>query len=81
MFAIAVVVAACAGDEPPASGKCTGAVYDPCIEEHDCLSLVCQNFAEFQVCSQACDDATPCPDNAACDTGFCKPTAPNDCEQ
>jgi hypothetical protein len=75
---------ACSGDAPPPSGKCTGAAYDPCNEEHECDSQLCQNFIDdgFQVCSQACDAATPCPDDAPCDdlTGMCKPAAPNDCE-
>jgi hypothetical protein len=73
----------CAGDSPPASGKCVGALYDPCLEEHDCMSNLCQNFPNdgIQVCSQSCDAQNPCPDDATCDatTGACEPATPHDC--
>jgi hypothetical protein len=79
IWVLAALAAGCAGDEPPGSGRCPGVIYDLCVEEHDCSTNKCINFPEFQVCSQACDDATPCPDGATCDNGFCKPAAPNDC--
>ena len=80
--AIASVSLSCAGDSPPASGKCTGAAYDPCNDEHDCDTNLCQNFMGdgFQVCSQMCDAGNPCPSGGECNAmGICKPTAPNDC--
>jgi hypothetical protein len=83
IVALALAFAACSGDAPPSSGKCTGAAYEPCNEEHDCDSMICMNFAGdgFQVCTQTCDAATPCPDDAECnDMGICKPAAPNECE-
>lgn len=80
---LALVLAACAGDSPPATGRCTGLTYDPCIEEHECDSGLCQNFMGdgFQVCTQLCDADTPCPDDGECNMmGICKPAAPNECE-
>jgi hypothetical protein len=81
--AVVSVLAACSGDAPPGSNKCLGEIYQSCNEEHDCSSGLCQNFpAEgFQVCSQACDAANPCPDDAECDadTSVCKPAAADDC--
>lgn len=87
-----VVVAACSGDTPPAidanplGPRCSKQPYDLCIEEHDCTSNLCQNFAAdgFQVCTQSCDTENPCPDDrsgapAACESGICKPSAPNMC--
>ncbi|MEO8701180.1 MAG: hypothetical protein ABI867_14110 [Kofleriaceae bacterium] len=81
-FLALIVASGCAGDSPPSSNACTGKVYDPCIEEHDCNAGLCQNYAAdgFQVCSQACDDATPCPGDGTCVDAVCKPAAPNDCE-
>jgi hypothetical protein len=82
-FVLVIVLAACSGDAPPSSGKCVGAPYDPCNEEHDCMSQLCQNFMGdgFQVCSQMCDDTNPCPGAGECNMmGICKPAAPNDCE-
>jgi len=80
---VLLLAAACAGDSPPPSGVCTGLDYQPCNEEHDCDSNICQNFSAdgFQVCSQVCDDATPCAEGGDCDTalGFCKPAAPLEC--
>jgi hypothetical protein len=72
----------CAGDSPPPSGVCTGAAYEPCLEEHNCNAGLCQNFiAEgFQVCTLACDDTIPCPTGGTCEAGICKPAEPVDCE-
>jgi hypothetical protein len=61
-----------------------GRLFEPCLEEHDCDSNVCQLFADdgFQVCTQTCDAARPCPDGATCDAnGNCKPAAPAACDQ
>jgi hypothetical protein len=84
MVIVMLVAAAfgCAGDSPASSNKCTGELYDPCIAEHQCISGLCRNFAadSFQVCSQACDAANPCPTGGECDVDVCKPAAPKDCE-
>jgi hypothetical protein len=82
-------LAACAGD-PPSDGNpsiCSGRTFDTCLEEHDCMSGVCQNFMGdgFQVCVQGCDANTPCPNDttgapAECNAmGICKPAMPNEC--
>lgn len=94
MFAGVVVVglglglAACAGDAPGSSGtpNCTQALYDVCVTEHDCMSGNCFNFATaaFQACTQACDAATPCPDQdgqaVTCEGGVCQPPMATDCK-
>ncbi len=81
---VLVFATACAGNSPPASGRCTGQLFQACAEEHDCSSMVCQNFPaeEFQVCSQFCGPDLPaCPDGSECDAtvGACKPAAADDC--
>lgn len=91
LFVVAVL-AACSGDTPanvdanPLGPRCSKQLYDLCAEEHDCDSMVCQNFAAdgFQVCSTGCVSGTPCPDDrsgspAECVSGVCKPSAPNMC--
>ena len=91
-IAICLVLAACGGgnappnvDANPAGPRCSMQLFDLCSEEHDCMSGVCQNFGSFQVCSQACvAGGEPCPDDksgaaAACESGACKPSAPNMC--
>ncbi|HET7499419.1 MAG TPA: hypothetical protein VFK02_00390, partial [Kofleriaceae bacterium] len=83
---LAVLLAgACAGDSPdPAMRACNGALYDHCLQEHDCMveNMDCHNFiAEgFQVCTRACtpgDDAscgtTADGKPATCNLGVCKP--------
>ena len=78
--ALLVVLAACTGSTPEdTSDRCTGALYDPCSQEHDCLSGLCQPFAGDQVCSQACDGVTPCPGGATCTNAVCEPAVANDC--
>jgi hypothetical protein len=78
------LVAGCAGDETdPGNGPvCTGAVYDNCNSEHDCMSNDCHTFnAEgYNACTQPCSAATPCPDvngmTGTCNAnGICKPAA------
>jgi len=89
---IALCLAACGGgnappnvDAHPLGPLCSKQLFDLCGEEHDCNSGVCQNFGEFQVCTQACvAGAEPCPDDksgapAACENGACRPSAPNTC--
>lgn len=90
ILALALLVAGCAGDAPPA-GKptCAGELYDPCLQEHECMSTNCRSFAGdgIQVCTTACtagDDST-CPktpdgQTATCTMmGLCKPPAANAC--
>jgi hypothetical protein len=81
---LALLVVGCAGDSPPPSGKCTGAAYEPCLEEHNCNAGLCQNFIDegFQVCTIACDESIPCPTGGTCDTarGVCVPDEAVDCE-
>ncbi len=85
---VLVAIAACTGDAPSNTGtKCTGAVFDLCLTEHDCTSMACQTFAAegFEVCTQNCDANTPCPNDATgapatCNAmGICKPAKANDC--
>jgi hypothetical protein len=87
---LALLVAACAGDAPPDSVRsCTGDVYDPCLQEHECMSNNCRFFMAdgIQVCTTGCtagDDST-CPmtadgKKATCNMmGICKPPAANAC--
>ena len=89
-IALLALVAACAGDAPPDSVRsCTGDVYDPCLQEHECMSNNCRFFMAdgIQVCTTGCtagDDST-CPmtadgKKATCNTmGICKPPAANNC--
>ena len=66
---------------------CTGAVYDPCASNSQCMSGMCHLYsgAGFQVCTQACSATMPCPNDSsgatiACNQmGNCKPTVPNNC--
>ena len=85
------IVGACSGSAPANldSGRtCDRRIYDPCLQEHDCDSGNCRNFAPegFQVCSMACTvgndaacGATADGRPAICDNGICKPPGPNDC--
>jgi hypothetical protein len=78
-----LVLAACTGDVPDdTSMRCNGAVYDPCSEEHECMSGICQPFPDdnIQVCSQTCNAAMACPGGAECNAdGVCQPAAANAC--
>ncbi len=73
--------------DAPAGVKCTKALYDPCADNTGCLSANCKLFngAGFQVCTQACSAAMPCPAQAGqaaptCNNmGICKPVAANAC--
>ncbi len=90
-FAI-LLLSACGGgsappnvDAHPGGPLCSKRLYDLCREEHDCDSARCQNFGDFQVCSQSCIvGGEPCPADksgaaATCDADMCKPSAPNMC--
>jgi hypothetical protein len=85
---IVLTAVACTGDPPPnQTNKCTMLVYDLCSTEHDCISTMCHLFQSdgFQVCTQACDATTPCPNDSTgaagtCNAmGICKPAVANDC--
>lgn len=88
---VLLVASACAGDAPSNAGQaCTGALYDLCLQEHECgtANPDCHNFASqgFQVCSKPCtvgDDAscgmTLGGQKATCVEGVCTPPAANDC--
>jgi hypothetical protein len=88
------LVAACGGtdapplpDADPNAPLCTGVVFDNCLTNDKCDSLNCKLFRQeaIQVCTQACDTANPCPNDASgtpasCnDKGLCKPSRANAC--
>lgn len=75
---------ACAGDNPTTVPTCTAKVYDLCRDEHDCTTANCRPFGSIQVCTQACSDTAPCPNDAngntvACTNALCQPTVANNC--
>ena len=89
---LAILVAACSGETPPnidanpLGPRCSKQVYDLCAEEHDCMTMVCQNFAAdmLQVCSKGCGPGIPCPADrtgaqGTCEAGACKPSVANMC--
>ena len=87
-LALAPALAACAGDAPDdIERKCTKALYEPCITEHDCPMEACVTFAAegYQICTQSCDAARACPElggkQVACNSsGLCAPEEPVDCK-
>lgn len=76
-------------DMPGNLPACTGAAFDPCTDNTQCMSNNCHLFmqSQFQVCVTACTPGnnTTCPvdksgANGVCNNmGICKPAAPNDC--
>jgi hypothetical protein len=84
----ALVLSACAGDSPaPVNRRCTKALYELCITEHDCVSEDCRTFMSegYQICTQACSATIPCPDlngtAVTCNAmGVCKPPEPIECD-
>ena len=89
---LAAVLGACGGggappnnDANPNGPRCSMQNYDLCLQEHDCMTAICQNFGDFQVCTTGCNaGGEPCPKDktgqpATCDNGLCKPSAPNMC--
>jgi hypothetical protein len=70
-------------------GACTGAAFDPCTTNDQCMSMDCHFYgtSNFTVCTQTCTpgDNSTCPvdatgNHALCNTkGLCKPAAPNNC--
>lgn len=49
-----------------------------CAAPSECASKLCVAWEGSQVCSQTCDDATPCPTGFSCNGGFCLKGAPVD---
>ena len=84
---IALWLSACAGDSvdegmPPV---CAGNLYELCATEHGCANQNCRTVANAMICTQACNEATPCPDSfdepVACNmtTMLCEPSPPTTC--
>jgi hypothetical protein len=70
----------------PGGNACTGAVYDPCTMNSQCVSQNCRMFNQdnIQVCTQTCTPGGACPMAGAtpvtCNNmGVCKPPAANNC--
>ncbi len=62
---------------------CTGALYDPCTSNAQCMSQNCKAFggAGIEVCTVTCTpgDNTPCGAGTCNNMGICKPPAANAC--
>ncbi|HEX7836649.1 MAG TPA: hypothetical protein VF469_04250 [Kofleriaceae bacterium] len=96
-FAFTLALVACGGSsgsppapDAPAGPACTGAIYDTCTTNDQCMSMSCHSYtgAGLQVCTQACNATNmPCPNDAAgqpvaCNTmGNCKPSVANTCHR
>jgi hypothetical protein len=72
--------------DSPAGAMCTGAIYDPCTANTQCMSGNCRLFMGdgIQVCTQTCTAGGACPmagsTAVACNNmGVCKPPAANNC--
>lgn len=86
-IAVALSLSACAGDslDEGQAPVCAGNVYDACATEHGCQNLNCRFVGETQLCTQSCNDATPCPDldgdPVECNmtSMLCEPAAPRMC--
>ncbi len=86
MLAAIVILGACAGDETDQGGLplCTGAAYDSCANEHECMSGDCRVVGSAQMCTQLCDASQPCPDlngePVTCNAGgLCEPSSAREC--
>lgn len=83
---LAVLAIGCAGDEVDSGlSPCTGALYDACSTEHQCMSQDCRVVGTVQTCTQSCNASTPCPDldgePVTCNAGgVCEPDAPRACK-
>ena len=87
------VLVACGGtstpvpDADPNAPPCTGVAYDNCTAGAQCASNNCHLFEQdgIQICTQACDATTPCPNDkngtpGVCNgKGICKPAVANAC--
>ena len=96
---VLVASAACGGDDGTnmqqvdammgSGAACTGAVYDPCTTNDQCMSQNCHFYMQsnFTVCVTTCtpNDNTTCPVDSSgqhgqCNMmGICKPAAANAC--
>jgi len=95
LFVLAIGCGDDGGTNPPTDGKtidspagsaCTGAVYDPCTANTQCMSNNCRLFTgdNLQVCTQTCTPGAACPMAGStaitCNMmGVCKPPAANNC--
>jgi hypothetical protein len=89
LLTLLALIAGCAGDPPGDDGRCTGKLYDRCVDEHDCSSMNCFTFTTggFEACTTGCTpgDDTPCMTTsdgkkATCSAaGICTPPSPNPC--
>lgn len=84
---LCLLVACGSGSSPATDAKkldgagggsaCTGAVYDPCTENTQCMSGMCHLYtmANLQVCTTTCTagDNSTCPTDASGSNGFCNP--------
>ena len=72
-----------AGAGGGSAAVCTGALYDPCTDNTQCMSQNCQAFAAqgIEVCTTTCTpgDDTPCAGGTCNMKGICKPPAANSC--
>jgi len=55
------------GEKLPFSYKCTS--------DTECAGGMCRQVAGYQICTQPCSSAAPCPNGAVCVGGFCAPTS------
>jgi V8-like Glu-specific endopeptidase len=56
------------------TGPAPGALGASCTQNSDCDSGTCRGpSADAQICTQACDGQTACPDGFTCNQGFCSP--------
>ncbi|HTR52089.1 MAG TPA: hypothetical protein VMJ10_15355 [Kofleriaceae bacterium] len=77
------------GSDGGGSDECTGAVYDPCTDNTQCMSMQCHDYrgANIEVCTVSCTpgDNSTCPidatgTNGECNSmGNCKPAQANSC--
>jgi hypothetical protein len=77
------------GDGAGSGSACTGAVYDPCTDNTQCMSMNCHFYmmSNIQVCTTACTPGnnSTCPVDSTGANGFCnmmgncKPAAANHC--
>lgn len=47
----------------------TGELGDTCMDNTECLSGICGTISDQSLCTQQCDDATPCPSGFECVSG------------
>jgi hypothetical protein len=88
LLATASLLGACAGDSPdPITRRCTRALYEFCLTEHDCMEGDCRDFMGegYKICTKGCTADVPCPDlngtKVTCNNmNVCKPPEPIECE-